>query len=119
MAICSGALRDEIELALECIGAGEQFKLIVAARDVTRGKPDPEGYLLAAEQLAKCTGLDINPARCVVLEDSPAGITSGKAAGMKVLAVTTSYTADALGEADAIVDTLADVSVETLKQLVG
>ncbi len=117
IAICSGALREEIELALECIGAGEQFKLIVAARDVAHGKPDPEGYLLAAARLAECTGLDIAPAKCVVIEDSPAGIASGKAAGMKVLAVKTSYPADALIEADAIADTLADVTVDSLREL--
>ena len=118
LGICSGALREEIELALQCIGAEKYFKLIIAARDVTHGKPDPEGYLLTLRKLAQLTGREIRSEKCVVIEDSPAGITSAKAAGMKVLAVTNSYPTDALREADMIVRTLAEVSADTLGKLV-
>jgi sugar-phosphatase len=71
---------------------------------VTNGKPDPEGYLLAARQLG------VDPARCVVIEDAPAGIRAGKATGATVIAVATSHGADELGAADVIVPALSAVS---------
>lgn len=117
LAICSGALRDEIVIASATVGVGDAFALIVSAEDVQHGKPDPEGYRLAVEGLAKHLGRGIDPTRCVVVEDSPAGIAAGKAAGAAVLGVTTSYPADALTEADRIVTTLADVTVASLDEL--
>ncbi|ROS43965.1 HAD-IA family hydrolase [Amycolatopsis thermoflava] len=56
---------------------------IVTADDVTKGKPDPEPYLLAARRLG------VDPARCTVVEDAPAGVEAGLAAGMEVVALTT------------------------------
>ena len=117
LAICSGALRDEIVLASTAIGVGEMFHVIVAAEDVDRGKPDPQGYRLAIEALCESLARPIDPGRCVVVEDSPAGIAAAKAAGTAVLGVTTSYEADSLGEANRIVASLADVTVESLDEL--
>ena len=68
-----------------------------------RGKPDPEGYLHAAAALGH------SPAACVVLEDTPAGIAAGRAAGMTVLAVRGTYPDDRLTEADAVLASLADL----------
>ena len=118
LAICSGALRDEIVLALGRIGAAEMFRVIIAADDVERGKPDPEGYRLAVEALRKLHARPIDPARCVIVEDSPAGIAAGKAVGAAVLAVANSYDPGDLAEADRIVDSLADVTVELLADLI-
>lgn len=59
--------------------------VIVFAGDVARGKPDPEGYLLGAQELGAA------PADCVVLEDAPAGIQAGRAAGMHVVGITTTH----------------------------
>jgi len=118
LAICSGALREEIVLALRCIGAERHFARIVAAEDVRRGKPDPEGYLLALDQLRQTTGKPLRAERCVVVEDSPAGIESACAAGMKVLAVATSYPPGELTAADRVVDSLARVTPEDLDGLV-
>ena len=67
--------------------------VLVTADQVEHGKPAPDPYLLAAERLG------VDPAACVVLEDAPAGIASGRAAGMTVWAVTTTHAADALGGA--------------------
>ena len=117
LAVCSGALRDEIDLASRTIGVRECFRIIVAARDVARGKPDPEGYLLARSRLADATGQAIRAARCVVVEDSPAGIDAAKAAGMKVLAVTNSYAAEHLAAADRIVDSLTAAAPADLDAL--
>ncbi|MDA0182577.1 HAD-IA family hydrolase [Solirubrobacter phytolaccae] len=70
--------------------------VLVSADDITRGKPDPEPYLKAAQRLG------VAPEDCLVIEDAPAGIAAGKAAGMRVVALTTSHGAEALHEADAV-----------------
>ena len=75
---------------------------MVTADDVEVGKPDPAPYRLAAYRLG------IEPSRCLVVEDAPAGITSAQAAGCSTLAVTTTHPASEL-DADAVVGTLADV----------
>ncbi len=80
--------------------------VFVTAGDVARGKPDPEGYGLAARRLG------VEPRDCVVLEDSPPGVAAGKAAGMRVIAVLTTHSADALADADARLDTLAALRVD-------
>ncbi|SEF48976.1 sugar-phosphatase [Thermomonospora echinospora] len=80
-------------------------EVVVTAEDVRQGKPDPEGYLLAARHLGVAAG------ECVVIEDAPAGIRAGRAAGARVVAVTTSHPAAALTEADMIVSDLTAVSV--------
>lgn len=78
--------------------------VLVTSDDVELGKPHPEPYLQAAD------GLDILEVdACVVVEDAPAGIAAGKAAGMRVLALTTTYPVSELAEADWVVGSLADV----------
>jgi beta-phosphoglucomutase len=117
LAVCSGALREEIELASQTVGVRECFQIIVAAKDVARGKPDPEGYLMARERLSAATGRDLSPGGCIVVEDSPAGIEAARGAGMKVLAVTNSYAPEHLAAADRIVESLAEVTVPSLREL--
>ena len=80
--------------------------VLVTAEDVTRGKPDPEGYLTAAAALGK----DVR--NCLVIEDAPAGVEAGQASGARVLAVTTSHTAPELALADAAVPDLTACKVE-------
>lgn len=80
-------------------------EILVTADDVTRGKPDPEPYLKGAELLK------VNPAECVVVEDAPAGIRAGHAAGMKVISLPSTYPEADLHEADAIVSGLAKIKV--------
>ncbi len=78
---------------------------IVTAEDVENGKPDPEAYLKGAEALGA------HPEACVVVEDAPSGIRSAKAAGMRVIAVATTYRREDLTEADAVADSLAGIRV--------
>ncbi|MCI3222457.1 HAD family hydrolase [Streptomyces sp. NP-1717] len=78
---------------------------LIAADDITRGKPDPEPFLLAADRLG------VDPARCVVFEDAPAGLRSGAAAGMRTVALTTTHDRSEL-TADAVVGDLTAVSVQ-------
>jgi len=117
VAICSGALREEIELAARSVGVLGSFACIVAAEDVSKGKPSPEGYALALDRLSQKVGRRLEAARCIAVEDSAAGIESAKAAGMKVLAVTNSYPAGKLQAADLVVDSLADVALTSLAEL--
>jgi len=117
LAICSGALRAEIELPCRCLGILERFSIIVSAEDVREGKPSPEGYRLALAQLARAIRRPLDPARCLVVEDSPFGIQAGKAAGMKVLAAATSYPLAALAEADLAVAAFTDVTLADLQVL--
>lgn len=82
--------------------------VLVSADDVTQGKPHPEPYLKAA------AALGVAPGRCLVIEDAPAGIAAGKAAGLRVVAVTTSHGADALAAADAVYASMDEVRREEL-----
>jgi sugar-phosphatase len=75
--------------------------VVVTADDVERGKPDPDPFLLGAERLG------VDPARCLVVEDAPAGIAAARAAGCAVLAVTGTHSADELGAADPAPDAVA------------
>jgi sugar-phosphatase len=80
-------------------------KVMVAADEVTNGKPHPEPYLKGAQLLGA------NPADCLVIEDAPAGIRAAHAGGMKVLALTSTYPASALSEADVVVRKLDQIQV--------
>ncbi|MGA5796021.1 HAD family hydrolase [Streptomyces cellulosae] len=83
--------------------AGILPKTLVAADDITRGKPDPEPYLLAARLLG------VDPADCVVFEDAPAGLQAGRAAGMTTVALATTHRAEEL-TADLVVKDLSALS---------
>ncbi|MGW2025323.1 HAD-IA family hydrolase [Streptomyces decoyicus] len=85
--------------------AGIRAKTLISADDISRGKPDPEPFLLAAERLG------VDPARCVVFEDAPAGLAAGRAAGMLTVALTTTHRAEELS-ADVVVTALSEVSAQ-------
>jgi len=82
--------------------------VLVAADDVQKGKPDPEPYLKGAELLK------LKPAQCLVIEDAPAGIRSAHAGGMKAIALTSTYPAPELQEADAVLRNLGQIQVRSL-----
>ena len=112
LALCSGALRADIDPILARLGVARRFGVIVSADDVRRSKPDPESYALAFRRLAETYSSSLTvPGKSVAVEDTPAGIQSAKGAGLRVLAVTNSYGAVELAEADWIVDSLESVRV--------
>lgn len=80
--------------------------LLVAADEITRGKPDPEGYLTASARLGR------RPAECVVVEDAPAGVAAARAAGMACVALTTTHVAEAVAGAALVVPSLAELRVD-------
>ncbi len=96
LAIVSGALRDEIELMCEGIGLRDCFRVIISAEDVTKGKPNPEGYLKACEELTRLVGKTIKPANALIFEDAPRVIEQAKKAGFQTVGVPTSYGHDDL-----------------------
>lgn len=99
--VTSGAL-EVARLRLGLAGLPDP-PFLVSASDVQHGKPDPEGYLMAAHALG------VAPKQCVVLEDAPAGVAAGKAAGMSVLAVLSTHGVAALCAADHCLHELADL----------
>lgn len=102
-AVVTSATRSLARARLEAVGILPG--VLVAADDVTRGKPDPEPYLRAARLL----GAD--PADCVVFEDAPAGLRAGRAAGMATVALATTHPAHEL-DADLVVPDLTALSVQ-------
>jgi len=115
--ICSGALLEEIEMILKGAGLREFFEVIVAAGDIEKCKPDPEGFLLALERLNSSRGQSMTPGDCVVIEDSHWGIEAARAAGMHIVAVTNSYGREQLAGAELIVEDLGKLSIEQLEHL--
>jgi beta-phosphoglucomutase len=112
LAINSGALRPEIELALSLMKRRALIAAIVSAEEADRCKPDPQGYTLALEKLRAVEGLglaDLVPSECLVIEDSLAGIESAKGAGMWAVGIPNTYSAEDLRQAgaDAVVVSLA------------
>jgi HAD superfamily hydrolase (TIGR01509 family) len=106
--IVSGALEDEIRYCLDRMGVLSLVSFIVAAEHTKACKPDPEGYALGLDALAKAGA---KGARVTVLEDSVAGIQAAKALGLRCVGVTHSYPAETLraAGADAIVEALAEL----------
>jgi HAD superfamily hydrolase (TIGR01509 family) len=112
LAVVSGALRQEIELILQTAGMRTDFEHITAAEDVRNGKPDPEGYLHALRSLNR--NAPVLAPECLVIEDTLFGIQAAHAAGMRCLAVSTTFPADQLASADAIASTLKGYDIESL-----
>ncbi|MEV5875906.1 HAD family hydrolase [Streptomyces sp. NPDC052101] len=100
-AVVTSATRRLAEARLDAVGILP--KTLIAADDITRGKPDPEPYLLAARHLG------VDPAHCVVFEDAPAGLQAGRAAGMTTVALATTHLEDEL-DADLVVKDLSALS---------
>jgi beta-phosphoglucomutase len=123
LAVASGALCGEIELVLKSFGLRIFFRAIASAEDVAEGKPNPEIFLKALEGLND--GLSesgqseelILPSECLVIEDSKEGILAASRAGMRCLAVANSYPAGELASANAVADSLKEVTIPFLESL--
>jgi len=107
LAISSGALRSDIMPILEQLNIEQHFSHIVTADDVPQSKPHPASYLSAKEKLLHRFPEKLSAAsRIFAIEDTPAGIESAKGAGLTVFAVTNSYPAEKLKQADVIIQSL-------------
>jgi beta-phosphoglucomutase len=108
-AVASAAPKINVDFVFEKTGLRQYFDVSIDANDVTRGKPDPEIYLKAAEKL------NCHPEACLVFEDSMPGIQAGRNAGMKVIGVATSHPAEILKETELVIKDFTDVNIETVR----
>ncbi|MBX5456795.1 MAG: HAD family phosphatase [Thermogemmatispora sp.] len=111
-ALASSTPPENIALISELLGLQRYLQVLISGEMVERGKPAPDIFLKAAE------ALQVPPSTCVVIEDAVAGIEAAHAAGMRCLAVATTREPEALHEADLVVRSLTEVTVERLRALI-
>ena len=111
MAMASSATMEDINFILNKIPIREDFEAIIDGSRVTKGKPNPQIFLKAAEEL------NADPANCVVFEDSLAGIKAANAAGMKVVGITTGHAAAQLQPSNLVIDDYSTLTVQKLAAL--
>jgi beta-phosphoglucomutase len=113
LAVGSSGPPENVAMVVEKLAAQNLFGAVVTGMDVTRGKPDPQVFLLAAQRLG------VPPARCVVVEDARPGIEAAHAAGMKAVGlVSTGRTRAELAAADLLAATLEELSPEVFRGLI-
>jgi beta-phosphoglucomutase len=110
-AVATSAPQVNLDFVLDEAGLRPYFDALVDIAAVRRGKPAPDLYLKAAEELRR------KPGECVAFEDSFPGVESALAAGMRVVGVTTTHTPEELGHVHLVIDDFEDVSVERLRSL--
>jgi HAD superfamily hydrolase (TIGR01509 family) len=111
--IGSSTEKKNVKLGLEILDLEMFFKTAVTAEDVKRGKPAPDVFLEVASRLGA------RPERCVVFEDAPAGVEAGRAAGMKVVGVTTTHPGGHLESVDREVERLDELSIQEVESWFG
>ncbi|OHB59268.1 MAG: hypothetical protein A2167_05535 [Planctomycetes bacterium RBG_13_46_10] len=111
LAIGSSAPRANLDVVLKRCSISDFFDAFVVGEDVRNSKPSPDTFLKAAEKLK------LPPRQCVVVEDSLAGVQAGKAAGMAVIAITTTRKRRELKDADMIVDSLTELNANIFNNL--
>jgi HAD superfamily hydrolase (TIGR01509 family) len=116
LAVASGALRAEIEMILQVARLKDYFSVIASAEDVDHGKPHPEVFVKALRGLNEGRREPIRASECLVIEDTKDGLAAAHRAGIKCVAVTNSYPAAEL-EAEAVVDSLEEVTIPSLEAI--
>jgi beta-phosphoglucomutase len=109
VAICSGALRSDIEPILAQLNLSEVLSVRVTAEDVPVSKPDPTCYRLAVQRLSAAIGRPLPAGGCLAIEDTPTGIKSARDAGLQVWAVTHTHHTQHLLEANRIFLSMLEV----------
>jgi HAD superfamily hydrolase (TIGR01509 family) len=112
-AIATSAPALNIELILNKTGLKEYFEVIVDKTRVAKGKPDPEIYLTTAALLK------VKPEECIVFEDSLSGISSAENAGMKVISITTTHSADELKHTNLVINDFSELNLSDLEIIAG
>ena len=110
-AIATSGLVPNINFMFEHVPIKKYFSNVIDSTQVSQGKPHPEIFLKAA------ISVNAVPSNCVAFEDSVAGIKSAKAAGMKVVGLTTTHTAEEISEADLIIKDYTEISLTKLREL--
>jgi beta-phosphoglucomutase family hydrolase len=104
LAVATAAPNANIEFTLDGLDLRRHFGVVVGAADVARGKPNPDGFLLAAERCGAA------PAHCIVFEDAPLGVEAARRAGMRCVVLTTTLPAEAFAEFDNVIAIAEDFS---------
>lgn len=112
LAIGSSGSPENVRTVLQKLAGGQYFKATTHAKEITRGKPDPEVFLKAAGKIG------LEPAACAVVEDAPVGVQAGKAAGCAVIAITGTASRQHLAGADLIVDSLRQLTPAVFQDLI-
>jgi beta-phosphoglucomutase len=113
LAIGSSAPKANLDVFWGPLGLADYFEATVTKEQVVEGKPAPETFLKAAGKLS------LAPKRCVVVEDALHGVQAARAAGMQVVAVTTTRSREELAQADRVVDSLAELSADDFSRLLN
>jgi beta-phosphoglucomutase len=112
LAIGSSGPPQNVDQVLDKLSVRRLLSVVVNGADVTRGKPDPQVFLIAAQRLG------VGPGRCVVVEDAALGIQAAHAAGMKAIGLaSTGRTRKSLAAAELVVDRLAEITPATIRSL--
>ena len=112
LAIGSSGSPENIRTVLQMLPGGEYIKATTHAKEITHGKPDPEVFLNAAGKIG------LSPAKCVVVEDAPAGVKAGKAAGCAVIGITGTVSRRHLKGADLVIESLRDLTPAIFHDLI-
>ncbi|MDL2353677.1 MAG: HAD family phosphatase [Pseudomonadota bacterium] len=104
LAVATAAPNANIDFTLDGLDLRRHFDAVVGAGDVARGKPDPDGFLLAAERCG------VAPDRCIVFEDAPLGVEAARRAGMRCVVLTTTLPAEAFAGFDNVIQIARDFS---------
>jgi beta-phosphoglucomutase family hydrolase len=104
LAVATAAPVANIEFTLDGLDLRRHFDVVVGAADVARGKPNPDGFLLAAERCG------VAPEHCIVFEDAPLGVEAARRAGMRCVVLTTTLPAEAFAEFENVIQIAADFS---------
>ena len=110
-AIATSAPGANVDFTLQETGIGKYFNTILDDSYVENGKPDPEIYLKTA------AAINYQPGSCVVIEDSLSGVKSARAAGTKVIGITTTHTRDELSDTDLVINNFTELNIEVVRSL--
>jgi beta-phosphoglucomutase len=113
LAVGSSGPPENVALVMEKLRGSEHISVTVTGQDVTRGKPDPQVFQIAAERL----GVPANS--CAVVEDAIHGVEAAQRAGMAAIALTGTLARDELAVADLVVDRLQELTPSTVRDLIA
>jgi len=113
LAVATSAPPANIVFTLDELDLRRHFDAVVGAADVARGKPHPDVFLKAAEQLGA------HPADCIVFEDAPMGVEAARRAGMRAVVITTTLPAAAFEEFDNVIRVVAHYEDLDVRALLG
>ncbi|MBX2962544.1 MAG: HAD family phosphatase [Cyclobacteriaceae bacterium] len=110
--IATSAPRANVDFVLKGTGIGKYFDIILDESMVTHGKPHPEIYIKSAK------AINLPNEQCIVIEDSLSGIQAGKAAGSKVIGITTTHTPEEMKDTDLVIDNFTTLTIDQLESLI-